>query len=871
MLRYLLSRLITVGVTIALGVLITILLANRDGAIDLVVENDIRRGVEYRAASGQWGDLSADEVERRQQAMEESAGLHLPYIPRHLRWLGNALAFRWGEASARTSADVATYTSLSALMGPSYTRFRVTQIIATRLPFTVLLIGMADLIVFLAGIPLALYLARRHGKWPDRLVGVLTPLASIPSWMHGILLVFVFAFGLHILPSGGIYDQIPPETRWQAVWMVARHIVLPVAAILLTLFLQCVAAWRAFFLTYATEDYVELATAKGLSPRTVERRYLLRPALPYILTSFSLTLLGFWQMTTALEYFFNWPGIGQAYVQAIQTSDVVVAVGIVVIFAYLLGLVIILLDLAYAIVDPRIRLGGGEQAVQQRARRAAPRPLQGLRPALPDLLHSWRPRLSGLASALRDGCGALRQGIAGSWVLFRRLLRIPSAVAGLAIIAGLLAMSVYALAANPRASPITGEMLAPGEIPRPRNALPVWVNWFRAAGLPTTIALDTRDGEGTKEARPGEGETYTIRLTLSFDYPYTGLPQEIMLRLLPSSSREIFVSPRWITPDGRQIPLKARSLVAAGKYDISESIPQRYVQSHALRDRLSTSRAALGGQGGLPIYAVLFTDPAAEAVQSLPGRYTLQVDAVAFEPGADLDAQLILLGRVWGWAGTDDQGGDQGAALLWGAPAALVIGLAGGIAATLISLVAAAAGAWFGGALDGLIERLTEATMVLPVLAIAVILQRLFGFSLWLVMGTVVLVSALGTPLKAYRAAFLQVKREGYIEAAQAYGATNARIVFRYMIPRIAPMVAPQLAILVPGFVFLEATLAIFGVSGSLPTWGNLIYRSLQAEVWRGNYLALIEPLALCLLAGLGFALLASPLDRILNPRLQSG
>jgi len=133
MLRYLLSRLITVGVTIALGVLITILLANRDGAVDQVVENDIRRGVEYRVASGQWGDISAGEAERRQQAMEESAGLHLPYIPRHLRWLGNALAFRWGEASARTSADINTYTTLSALMGPSYTRFRVTQIIATRL------------------------------------------------------------------------------------------------------------------------------------------------------------------------------------------------------------------------------------------------------------------------------------------------------------------------------------------------------------------------------------------------------------------------------------------------------------------------------------------------------------------------------------------------------------------------------------------------------------------------------------------------------------------------------------------------------------------------------------------------------------------
>jgi len=82
-------------------------------------------------------------------------------------------------------------------------------------------------------------------------------------------------------------------------------------------------------------------------------------------------------------------------------------------------------------------------------------------------------------------------------------------------------------------------------------------------------------------------------------------------------------------------------------------------------------------------------------------------------------------------------------------------------------------------------------------------------------------------------------------------------------------MIAPQLAILVPGFVFLEATLAIFGVSGSLPTWGNLIYSAVKGEIWQGNYWALMEPLFLCILAGLGFALLASALERVLNPRLR--
>jgi len=872
MTRYLLVRLVTVGLTIALGVFATIVLANRNGAIDTVVANDIWYGAEYRVAAGLWGDISAEEVEIRKQAMEEAAGLHLPYLARHLRWLGNALAFRWGEAMAAESKDVSVYTGLSSLLGPSYTRFRVTHILASRLPLTLLLVGLADLAAFLLGIPLALALARRPGRWPDRIVGWLTPLASVPSWMHGIILVFVFGVGLHLLPFGGLFDTVPPETRGQAALQIAKHMILPVTAILLTLFLQCVSAWRAFFLVFSTEEYVELAVAQGMPHRTVERRYLLRPTLPYVITSFSLTLLGFWQMTTALEFFFNWPGIGQAYVQALQTYDIVVAVGTVVIFAYLLGFLVILLDLIYAMVDPRIRLGGDGQTmrvtVRRRARHVA---LSPERPAWQKRRSLFPPPTAGaLRTGLADRWHSLRRGAAGLAAFFRELLRDPSAVAGLAIITLLLLMSAYALAVVPRGpATIEGEPLAVGEVPPPQNALPVWVNWFRAVDLPSTIALDSRSGQAVKEVLLAEGAARHLRLTFTFDYPYHGIPQEMVLRFFARGSSKVFVTPRWIMPGGQVVPLTARGVVADEAYDLSGSIPPSYLASHALAGQFRTSGGG-GGQGGLAPYTALFTAPQDEKGQSLRGTYTLELDALGFEAGSDLDAQLILVGRVWGWAGTDDARGDLWSALLWGAPAALVIGLGGGIVTTLISLILAAAGAWRGGWIDGLIQRLTEATMVLPVLAIAVILQRLFGFSLWLVMGSVVLVSALGTPVKSYRAAFLQVRGAAYIEAAQAYGARNSRIILRYMIPRIAPMIVPQLAILVPGFVFLEATLAIFGVSGSLPTWGNLIYTSLRTEVWQGNYVALLEPLTLCILTGLGFALLASALDRILNPRLKT-
>lgn len=221
MARYLLGRFVTVGLAISLGVFATILLANRNGAIDAVVESDIQMGVLYRTAGGLWDDLTPKEVASRQLDWENDAGLHLPFLLRHLRWLGNALAFRWGEAAAKGTGDVTMIRRLEALSDPTGTRFRVTSILATRLPNTLLLVGTAYLVVFLGGIPLALYLARRPGKWPDRLVGLLTPLASIPSWVHGILLIFVFYIGLHLLPLGKMYDPLPRQPGGRRCWWSA--------------------------------------------------------------------------------------------------------------------------------------------------------------------------------------------------------------------------------------------------------------------------------------------------------------------------------------------------------------------------------------------------------------------------------------------------------------------------------------------------------------------------------------------------------------------------------------------------------------------------------------------------------------------------
>jgi peptide/nickel transport system permease protein len=252
----------------------------------------------------------------------------------------------------------------------------------------------------------------------------------------------------------------------------------------------------------------------------------------------------------------------------------------------------------------------------------------------------------------------------------------------------------------------------------------------------------------------------------------------------------------------------------------------------------------------------------------LKGTYKLWIATTLFEQNANLDAQVILYGQVYGLAGTDDLRRDLLVALLWGTPIALVFGFLGAITTGVFAMMIAAVGVWYGGWLDNVIQRLTEMNMILPTLPIAITIYYLYSDSIWVILGVIIILSIFGSAIKTYRAAFLQVKEAGYIEAALAYGASNWRIIRHYLVPRIIPLLIPQLVILVPTYVFFEATLAYLNVSDpKLPTWGKVIYDALTRGVYHGYYYWVLEPVTLIILTGL--AVVGFALDSILNPRLR--
>lgn len=255
----------------------------------------------------------------------------------------------------------------------------------------------------------------------------------------------------------------------------------------------------------------------------------------------------------------------------------------------------------------------------------------------------------------------------------------------------------------------------------------------------------------------------------------------------------------------------------------------------------------------------------------LKGEYKLVIDGYLFEDGADIDTSLVVYGKVHGMAGTDHQRRDIMVALLWGTPIALAFGLVAAVGTSLITLFLAAAGVWFGGWIDSTIRRITEVNMILPMLPILIMIGTFYSRSIWVILSAVVILSIFGASILTYRAMFLQVKESGYIEAARAYGASSSRIIFRYMIPRVVPVLIPGFVVQIPAFVFLEASLAVLGLGDPvIPTWGKLLEDAYtNGALYMGHYYWVLQPAVLLMLAGLGFSMLGFALDRVFNPRLR--
>jgi len=347
-LKYSAAKLVALLLTVTVGVYLTVLIANMGGYVDRIRRAQIREAV-VLSTRGDEAFRRQSEEERKARmdemiAQEEARlGLDRPFILRSFLFLKNALTLDLGFADQMTSDSGSK---------------QVRLIILERLPSTLVLFGTSNLFLFFFALFIALNLSRRYGSFFDRAMIAMAPTSSAPGWFYGIFLILIFSALLRILPFGGMVDAPPPDSAGEYALSLLKHMILPVIAITLSSIFLSAYSWRTFFLIYSSEDYVEIAKAKGLTSRSIERRYILRPTLPSIITSFALLLIGLWGGAPIFETVFNWPGLGRATFQAIGFFDTPVIVGTTIIFAYLLALTVFLLDFVYALVDPRVKIGG---------------------------------------------------------------------------------------------------------------------------------------------------------------------------------------------------------------------------------------------------------------------------------------------------------------------------------------------------------------------------------------------------------------------------------------------------------------------------------------------------------------------------------
>jgi peptide/nickel transport system permease protein len=345
--RYVLVRLLTLFATVVVGIYLTIMIANMGGYVDQIMRSQIRDTITQKIGLNP-AMQTMDPAVRRQLiedtiALEEDRiGLNVPLAVRNFRYLSNSLTLNLGRAINMTSDSGSK---------------QVRLIILERLPATLFLMGSSQLFLFFSSIFLALGLSRRYGNFWDKLVVALSPTSAVPAWFYGIFLILIFAAVFKILPFGGMVSSPPPTDTLAYGLSVLEHLLLPASSLVISSFFLSIYNYRTFFLIYSSEDYVEMAKAKGLPPRDVERRYILRPTMPNIITNFALLIITLWTGATITETIFLWPGLGRTLYKAIGLYDIPIIVGSTIIYAYMLALTVFLLDFVYALVDPRVKIG----------------------------------------------------------------------------------------------------------------------------------------------------------------------------------------------------------------------------------------------------------------------------------------------------------------------------------------------------------------------------------------------------------------------------------------------------------------------------------------------------------------------------------
>lgn len=284
-------------------------------------------------------------------------GLDQPPMTQYLYWLiGND--FTQIDVNADGTPDVQGNRRglLRGDLGLSLTYKRpVLELIVERIPATLRLTLPSFLIIYTLGITIGLLSAVNHNRWFDQLARVLSVLGTVvPSFWLALILIIVFSVQLGWLPLTGMRDVT--ETGEQSLGELIPHMVLPITVLTFGGIGPLIRYVRATALEVLRQDYIRTARAKGLTNQTIWTRHVIRNALIPVATFIGPAISGMLSGAVIIEHIFSWPGMGRLTIQAATARDYPLVMGFVLIGAILYIIGLIISDVLYGILDPRIRL-----------------------------------------------------------------------------------------------------------------------------------------------------------------------------------------------------------------------------------------------------------------------------------------------------------------------------------------------------------------------------------------------------------------------------------------------------------------------------------------------------------------------------------
>ncbi len=466
------------------------------------------------------------------------------------------------------------------------------------------------------------------------------------------------------------------------------------------------------------------------------------------------------------------------------------------------------------------------------------------------------------------------------------LLTSTTGKVGVAFLAVMVLISIYALTANPVDF---GDRLwnnPAAWADNPKNVPPAWTGLFQSTRPVTHSVLEATEPTETRESTRFVERVYALDL----DFPYDEAPTftSFSLEDVTYQERPPSVSLEVARPDGRTVSLYRLAVPAprAGEsppYSRYESTPFRV---HLTGEPSVAGEAAAflreefgaGAQGGSLIgrvdEAVFGTPDAASesGFRPLQGEYRVLVTA-RFRDEADSIGRVrfVVGGSQFGLMGTDSLGRDLARGLVFGFPVALTIGLLTAIMATVIGTTLGIISGYTGGKTDIGIQRFSDVLSNIPLLPILLFLAFILGQKLWIVIAILILFGWPGMTI-VIRSMVLQVRSGQLVEASAALGASRWRIMLRHIFPQMAPFVFAQMIFFTPAAILAEAGLSFLGLGDpSIPTWGQILDQGFRTgAVYVGYWWWVFPPGLLIVLTALTFVLIALGMERVVDPRLRT-